>query len=178
MIPASGQETSSYVYKANLFRPDKGTRTNQKWKLAWETTGPKFMHTAEEKAKQKRKQASKLKVSPKLRQALHKGLAKAKVQSKRSKAVQASKPPALTKAAPADKPATQSKFAALLQSWETTAKKQAAGEVFEKPKTPHDASRALLQSFLRPANIVGGGFGRTSSGMLPRFVKDYWAIAA
>ena len=33
---------------------------------------------------------------------------------------------------------------------------------------------APLQAYLRPVNIVGGGFALTPSGCLPRFVHAYW----
>ena len=31
-----------------------------------------------------------------------------------------------------------------------------------------------LRSFLRPCNIIGGGFLRTTTGLLPRCVITYW----
>ena len=125
----TGKITSDFVYKANLFRPDKGTKVDQKWKLAWGVTGPKFMRTEEEKTERHHKPAMGLKISPKMHKAVQK--------------------------------------AARL-------KKQVAGEVVEKPKALRSESKAPMQSFLRPSNIVGGGFGRTGTGMVPRFVRSYW----
>jgi hypothetical protein len=32
-----------------------------------------------------------------------------------------------------------------------------------------------VRSYLRPCNIVGGGFSRTSSGCIPSYVRQYWS---
>ena len=59
-----------------------------------------------------------------------------------------------------------SSFPASLTARKTT-------EADEKVKALGEG-RAPMQSFLRPGNTVGGGFGHTATDMLPRFVKSYW----
>ena len=59
---------------------------------------------------------------------------------------------------------------------------QLAGKTLKKPKPTAKAESATeerpfalpLQAFLRPGNIIGGGFNRTGTGRLPRFVISYW----
>ena len=170
-MPLTGKEVSDFIYQANLFMPERGSKVDKKWRLAWEVTGPKFMRTELEKAKRDRKPATTLKMSPKMKQkmkqAIHKASRRMAAQSKRkvdqSKQSKQSKQPQQPR----------SSFSALMTSWEDTAKEQ-AGEVGEKPKVLKSDSKAPLQSFLRPANVVGGGFGRSGTGMVPRFVRSYW----
>ena len=149
---------------ANLFRPEKGIRVDSKWKLAWEITSPKFMYIDDEKTKRQHK----LKMSPKQVKALQQarrskqearqGKSKQSVQSKQSQPKQ-----------------LRSSFSDLMKSWDASAKKaKQHAEIVEKPKMPKTDNKVPMQSFLRPANIVGGGFGRTNTGMVPRFVRSYW----
>ena len=170
-MPSTGKEVSDFIYQSNLFMPERGSKVDKTWRLAWEVTGPKFMRTELEKAKRDRKPATTLKMSPKMEQkmeqAIHKASRRMAAQSKRkvdqSKQSKQSKQPQQPR----------SSFSALMNSWEDAAKEQ-AGEVGEKPKVLKSDSKAPLQSFLRPANVVGGGFGRSGTGMVPRFVRSYW----
>ena len=170
-LPSTGKKASDFVYTANLFRPEKGTKVDSKWKVAWQTAGPKFMYTDDEKENRKHKLGVKFKMSPKqvkavqqARRSKQKSLKQSK-QSVQSKQSQPSLPPA----------SSGSSFSDLMKSWEASAKKaKKQGEVVEKLQAPKTDNKAPMQSFLRPANIVGGGFGRTSTGMVPRFVRSYW----
>ena len=141
------------------------------------------MYTDDEKTKRQHKLGVKLRMSPKLKmspkqvkavqqagrskQEAHRGKkslqqSKQSVQSKQS---QPSLPPA----------SSRSSFSDLMKSWDANAKKaKQQGEVVEKPQAPKTDNKAPMQSFLRPANIVGGGFGRTNTGMVPRFDRSYW----
>ena len=124
------------------------------------------MYTEEEKAKRQNKHNRKVKFSPKITQALQNKATKAKKAEKAKKAklsVQSLR-----------SPKASSSFSALMKSWETKAKQRAASEVVEKA-TSHFEGRSPLQSYLRPANIIWGSFGRTSTGMVPRFVRSYWS---
>ena len=173
-LPSTGKTAKEFVYKANLFRPDKGTSVDHKWKLAWQTTGPMRKRTDEEKRKRVSNAAGKLKMSPKMRKALqHAGRprrkadrAKQSQQSKQSQSkTQAKKQP-------------KSSFLDLMKSWEASAKASSSSakacEVDETPKTLKHDNKEPMQSFLRPANVVGGGFGRNHRGMVPSFVRSYW----
>ena len=163
-LPSTGKKASNFVYKANLFRPEKGVNVDRKWKLAWDVAGPRFMYTDDEKKKRHRKLGVKFKLTPKMRKAAQQP--NQSLQSKKLKKPR--EQPQLPSAS------SRSSFMDLMKSWETTAKKQVTREVVEKAKELHKHDKAVMQSFLRPANIVGGGFGRTNSGMVPRFVRSYW----
>ena len=167
-LPSTGKKASDFVYTAHLFRPERGTKVDSKWKLAWEITGPKFMYTDDEKTKREQKPGIKFRMSPKQikavqqarrsKQEARQGKSKQSVQSKQSQPKQ-----------------LRSSFSDLMKSWDASAKKaKQHAEIVEKPKMPKTDNKAPMQSFLRPANIVGGGFGRTNTGMVPRFVRSYW----
>ena len=176
MLPSTGKKASDFVYMANLFRPDKGTKVDNKWKLAWEITGPKFMYTDDEKTKRKHKLGVKFKISPKQVKAV-KQAGRSKQQSKQSKQFVQSKQSVQSKLSQPSLPSASSRssFSDLMKSWDASAKKaKQQGEVVEKTQAPKTHNREPMQSFLRPSNIIGGGFGRTNSGMVPRFVRSYW----
>ena len=127
------------------------------------------MNTAEEKAKKatKKAHARKLKWSPKMQKALQQKSKKAKA----SQSTQSQKAKVKAKQSVQSVQST-SPFTTLMKSWETTAKRRASNEIVEKPIVRQGTSP--MQSYLRPANIIGGGFGRTNTGMVPRFVLSYW----
>ena len=52
-------------------------------------------------------------------------------------------------------------------------KKAKRSDMKSEQSTSTGTTKAL-QSFLRPCNIVGGGFARTPTGCVPRFVQEYW----
>ena len=54
----------------------------------------------------------------------------------------------------------------------TASSSAAGGEAF--PFSLPFPSHVPLSSYLRPCNIIGGGFVCTKAGFIPRFVVAYW----
>ena len=57
---------------------------------------------------------------------------------------------------------------------EQSSKKAKLGRAAQTRASDMEGTTKALQSFLRPCNIVGGGFARTPTGCVPRFVNAYW----
>ena len=86
--------------------------------------------------------------------------------------MQPTQPPKQPKPPTQYKPAKESK-ASSSQATSSVLAARKTTETDEKVKTL-GGCRAPMQSFLRPASIVGGGFGRANTGMLPGLVKGCW----
>ena len=161
--PGARNPVSDYTYVAQLFQPN-GKTTTSKWVPTWEVTEPKYMRTdAEKDARQTRKKDHKIRMKPShvkgLKSAQSGVSSKLSVRSKLSQKNQM--------------PAAKSSFTAIVKSWDKAAR-QRLGDTECAEEASNKAGAKALQSLLRPGNIIGGGFGRTPSGRVPRFVRDYW----
>ena len=81
---------------------------------------------------------------------------------------------ALVPARPSQPKKAQPSFKSILAFWEkANAQRERDAEKNERMAPTPDGVRPLM-SMLRPCNIIGGGFGRTPGGCIPRFVHSYW----
>ena len=163
--PGASNPVSDYTYVAQLFQP-KGKATSSKWIPTWEVTEPKYMRTEMEKAaRQTRKDHKNIKVRMKPCHAKGVKSAQSGLSSKMSVRSKLSQKNQM--------PAAKSSFTTIVKSWDKAARQRLGdAECAEEPSSGVGAK--ALQSLLRPGNIVGGGFGRTPSGCVPRFVQGYW----
>ena len=169
-VPGHTDRQESWTYEGHLFHPYDASKEKGRWKKTWDRAGPKFMRTDEEKkhhAAEKSKKGRK-DLRNRLQQLLHPYSKKSKeaqrkAQLKKRKEAAASSAGASSTAA-ASSSAGASSIAAASSS--------AAGGMGSADTPEHN--RVPLTSYLRPCNIIGGGFICTKTGFIPRFVVAYW----
>ena len=152
-LPGTTTTLDEHIYVAHLFQPKKGCMVKAAWTPCWEVSGPRFLRTIAEET-EKREHKARLvfrmrhkKIGPK--------------QSKESKQ-------SVTKSEQSKKAKRSD-----MQS-EQSSKKAKLGRAAQTRASDMEGTTKALQSFLRPCNIVGGGFARTPTGCVPRFVHAYW----
>ena len=187
MLPGTTTTLDEHIYLAHLFQPKKGCKVKAAWKPCWEVSGPRFLRTSAEKTKRREHKArlvfrlrhKKFKQSKKSKQS-NQSMAKSE-QSKKAKQ-SAMKSEQSKKAKRSDMKSEQSSkkaklsFKDLMDSWDKAAKTRASDmeQAESAIASTSTGTTKALQSFLRPCNIVGGGFARTPTGCVPRFVHAYW----
>ena len=174
MLPGTTTTLDEHIYLAHLFQPKKGCNVKAAWKPCWEVSGPRFLRTSAEKTKRRKHKArlvfrlrhKKFKQSKKSKQS-NQSMAKSE-QSKKAKRSD-------MKSEQSSKKAKLS-FKDLMNSWDKAAKTRASDmeQAESAIASTSTGTTKALQSFLRPCNIVGGGFARTPTGCVPRFVHAYW----
>ena len=162
IVPGYTDQQESWTYEGQLYHPYDGTKEKGRWKKTWERAGPKFMMTVEEKQQHedKKKKKERKDVRVRLQQLLH-------PYSKKSK--EARRKAQLKERGPASSAAASSAAASNAAASSAAASSSAAaGEDTSAP------THVPLTSYLRPCNIIGGGFVCTRAGFVPRFVIAYW----
>ena len=151
-MPGYTDQQESWTYEADLYHPYDNSKERGRWKKTWERTGPKFMRTDEEKQKHEAKKEKKQRkdVRIRLQRLLHPYSKKSKEANRKAQL----KERGPVGSAPASSAAASSSAA--------------GGEDKSAP------SHVPLSSYLRPCNIIGGGFICTKAGFIPRFVVAYW----
>ena len=136
-----------------MYHPYDSTKEKGRWKKTWERSGPKFMRTDEEKQKHEAKKQKKGRKDLRIRlqRLLHPYSKKTKEANRKAQL----KERRLASSAAASSGAAASNSAA-------------GGEDTFAP------NHVPLTSYLRPCNIIGGGFVCTGAGFIPRFVVAYW----
>ena len=158
IVPGYTAQQESWTYEGHLYHPYDDSKERGRWKQTWERAGLKFMRTDEEKQKHEAKKEKKGRKD--LRTRLHRLL---HPYSKRSK--EAKKKEAMRKVKHNDGSAPASSAAA---SSAAASSSTTGGEDMSAP------NYVPLASYLRPCNIIGGGFVCTKAGFVPRFVVAYW----
>ena len=143
-VPGYLDEQNSWTYESHLFHPYDASGERGRWKKTWERAGPKFMRTDEEKKKHEDKKKKQERKD--LRDRLHKML---RPYSKKSK---------------------EAKRKAQLKERRSVGSVAASSAAASSAPSNH----VPLMSYLRPCNIIGGGFVCTRAGYVPRYVVAYW----
>lgn len=143
-MPGYLDEQNSWTYESHLFHPYDASGERGRWKKTWERAGPKFMRTDEEKKKHEDKKKKQERKD--LRDRLHKML---RPYSKKSK---------------------EAKRKAQLKERRSVGSVAASSAAASSAPSNH----VPLMSYLRPCNIIGGGFVCTRAGYIPRYVVAYW----
>ena len=166
-MPGYSDQQESWIYEGHLFHPYDATKEKGRWKKTWDRAGPKFMRTEEEKKKHedKKKKHQRKDVRDRLHQLLH-PYSMRSLEAKRKARLKASSAPASSSTAGG----MGSNAAASSSAGGDAAISSHTTDGKDVPKPSH----VPLRSYLRPCNIIGGGFLCTKAGYLPRFVVAYW----
>ena len=157
-VPGYTDQQTSWTYEGHLYHPYDNTNERGRWKKTWERAGPKFMRTDEEKQKHETKKEKKGRKDVRIRlQRLLHPYSKQSKEAKRKAQLKESKRNPVGSASASGAAASS-----------TAASSAAGGEDLSAP------SQVPLKSYLRPCNIIGGGFVCTKAGFIPRFVVAYW----
>ena len=166
MLPGTTTTLDGHIYVAHLFQPKKGCMVKAAWTPCWEVSGPRCLRTIAEKTKRREHKARLVfrmrhkKIGPKQSKESKQSVTKSE-QSKKAKQ-SAMKSEQSKKAKRSD-----------MQS-EQSSKKAKLGRAAQTRASDMEGATKALQSFLRPCNIVGGGFARTPTGCVPRFAHACW----
>lgn len=183
VLPGTDTVLDEHIYVAHLFQPKRGCNVKSAWTPCWETSGPRFLRTSEEKHarhKQKMRQAIKnrFKKSKQSKKSIKSEQSKKSKESKK-KSIKSEQLQVVAKGSenPQQRKKAKPSFMAIMDSWNKAAKARASDmEQAESVVTSTSAETTTpLQSFLRPANIIGGSFARTPTGRVPGFVHRYWS---
>ena len=156
-MPGYTDPQESWIYEGHLFHPCDETKDKGRWKKTWDRAGPQFLRTDEEKKnhEDKKQKKGRKEVRVRLQQLLH-------PYSKQSK--EAKRKAQLKK----DKSVGGAGASSVAASSSAAASNTASGKDMLAP------THIPLRSYLRPCNVIGGGFTCTKAGFVPRFVVAYW----
>ena len=145
LLPGFTKAAETYTYEGHLYSSVGEFGGRGRWEKTWERIGPAFMRTEEDKHVRQEKKEKKLKRASKQTKAFVKKIR----ASKAGKATESNKS---VKSVESGKSTNKS-----VKSVESSKSTTVAPGASDQLHTP-------LRSYLRPANIVGGGFSRTPSG--------------
>ena len=153
MLPGATATLGEHIFVAQLFQPKKGCKVKAAWAPCWEVFGPRFLRTIAENTKRRERKAR-----------LFFRMRRKKIGAKQSKESKQS----------ATKSEQSKKAKRSDMKSEQSSKKAKLGRAAQTRASDMEGTTKALQSFLRPCNIVGGGFARTPTGCVPQFVHAYW----